>query len=435
MAGAELEAWLVDETCRPVAKNIEFLERFNDPLAVPELSLFNVEFNCLPAELQGNVLSTLENNLQDTWTRAGDAAADLGLELAMIGILPTVRHEQMCTTNMSHSPRYEALSEQLFRLRKNKPIQLAIEGRDRLETTQTDLMLEAATTSFQIHLQVSNKEGARYYNASKIASAALVAVAANSPYLFGKNLWAETRIPLFEQAISAGQWDYSERVTFGIRYLEETLLGAFMANRQRYPVILPDVKDDMPPARLHHLRMHNGTVWRWNRPLVGFDSDGTPHLRIEQRVVPAGPTIVDSIANTAFYYGLVHYWANLPEPPENIILFHVARDNFYAAAHYGLDATVEWSDRMTIDMAQTDLRTLILDKFLGFAAEGLAIAGVDPSEAEHYLSIIEARVTSKQNGAHWQRAHVARHGATMRELCRAYLDRQKTGEPVHTWSL
>lgn len=186
VAGAELEAWLVDETCRPVAKNIEFLERFNDPLAVPELSLFNVEFNCLPAELQGNVLSTLENNLQDTWTRAGDAAADLGLELAMIGILPTVRHEQMCTTNMSHSPRYEALSEQLFRLRKNKPIQLAIEGRDRLETTQTDLMLEAATTSFQIHLQVSNKEGARYYNASKIASAALVAVAANSPYLFGK---------------------------------------------------------------------------------------------------------------------------------------------------------------------------------------------------------------------------------------------------------
>ena len=294
--GFELEAWLVDEAYRPAPRNDEFLKILDNDMVVPELSQFNVEFNTPYRTLKGKALSEMEAAVQATWNEAEAVAHDLGLHLVMIGILPTVEGSHLCQEVMSDAKRYKAINDQIFRIRKGKPIHLRIENEELLESEHMDVMLEAATTSFQVHLKVKQRQGADFYNASKIASAPLVAATANSPFLFGKNLWAETRIPLFEHAVSVGKWDYCERVTFGVRYIDESLCEIFVASRQRYPAILPRLFNT-PPERLRHLRLHNGTIWRWNRPIIGFEPDGTPHFRIEQRVIPAGPTCVDGIAN------------------------------------------------------------------------------------------------------------------------------------------
>ncbi|MFC4348372.1 glutamate--cysteine ligase [Kordiimonas lipolytica] len=428
-AGFELEAWLVGSDMRPVPQNEAFIKAVGSPLVVPELSCFNVEFNCDPAELEGAALSNLHADLARLWAQASDTANGMDLKLAMIGILPTVQDSDLCTENMSASERYKALNEQVFRMRKGKPIKLDVEGREHLVSEHMDVMLEAATTSFQIHLKVPKGRGVDYYNASKLASAPLVAVSANSPYLFGRDLWSESRIPLFEQAVSVGDWDYAERVTFGVRFIEESLSEVFVANRQRYPILLPHVTG-REPEKLDHFRLQNGTIWRWNRPLVGWDADGTPHLRLEQRVVPAGPTISDSIANSAFYYGLVTYLANAETRPHKRAQFFTTRDNFYTAAKDGLGSIIRWDHEDGKPMRQ-----LIQEVFLPMAEEGLKAMNIDEADIKRYLGIIRSRTETAQNGAAWQRAYVKAHGASMAEMLEAFMARQQTDTPVHEWPL
>lgn len=428
-AGFELESWLVDEELRPTPQNDALIQAIQSDLVVPELSAFNIELNGDPAELTGSGLSDLQAELTKLWRHSWDTAANMGMRLAMIGILPTVADSDLCVANMSKSKRYKAMNDQVFRLRKGRPIKLEIEGRERLDSQHQDVMLEAAATSFQIHLKIPEGRGVDYYNASKLASAPLVAVSANSPYLFGKDLWAETRIPLFEQAVSVGDWDYAERVTFGVRFLEESFSEVFVANRQRYPVLLPQISS-RGVEKLDHLRLQNGTIWRWNRPIVGWDEDGTPHFRLEQRVVPAGPTIADSMANAAFYYGLVSYLANDEVKPHKRAQFFTTRDNFYEAAKMGLDATIRWDHQDGRPM-----KNLMLEQFLPMAEEGLRTLAVEATDIAKYLGIIAARVESGQNGASWQRAYVAQHNAEMAAMLDAYLLRQQTEAPVHEWPL
>ena len=429
-AGYELEACLIDKNCQPAPKNNEFLEKMNSPLVVPELSLFNVEFNGEPEQLQGKVLSKLHAGLDETWKAAKKVASAMDLKVVMIGILPTLKNEHMVEQNMSYAKRYKAINKQVFNLRKGKAIELNIRNVENIQSKHMDVMLEAATTSFQIHLKVnpSGMTGLRYYNCSKILSAPMVGACANSPYLFGKDLWAETRIPLFEQAVSVGKWDYCERVTFGVRYIENSLFGVFQANRQRYPVLLPKLFDD-PPGMMCHTRLHNGTIWRWTRPIIGFEADGTPHMRIEHRVIPAGPTVVDQMANMAFFYGMIHMLVK--EMPELVweIPFADARDNFYQAAKHGLDARVVWKEK------NYKLDDLILKVLLPMAREGLNELGIDKNDIKDYLGVIEGRVKTGQNGAAWQRAYMRKCSNIPEALCGAYYERQESGKPVHEWSV
>lgn len=424
--GFELEACLVDEHFQPAPKNHEFLKALNNPFVVHELSLFNIEFNGEPEMLRGKALSRLHKGLQKTWDDARKTADDMGLKILMIGILPTLKNRDLCPENMSFAKRFRAINKQILSLRKGKPIEFNLKLNDGIHTVHTDVMLEAAATSFQIHLKVKPHNGIRYYNASKMASAALVGVAANSPYLFGRNLWAETRIPLFERAVSVGKWDYCERVTFGVRYIENSLFGVFQANRQRYPVLLPRLFDD-PPQKMRHTKLHNGTIWRWTRPILGEEADGTPHLRIEQRVIPAGPTIIDQIATSAFFFGMVEMLVQ--EMPDLVwdIPFYEARDNFYQAARHGLDAQVVWKEGHYV------LKDLILEVLLPMAKKGLRKLGIDKADCENYLDIIEARTKSGQNGATWQRAYMKKCGNDLEALCAAYYENQEKGNPVHTW--
>jgi gamma-glutamyl:cysteine ligase YbdK (ATP-grasp superfamily) len=430
VGGFELEAWLVGPDMRPAPVVEDFLRILGDPLVVPELATFNAELNGTPQPLSGDALSKLAAELSATWERCTQVAARLDARLAMIGILPTVRPEELDMAYMTPRKRYQAINEQIFDLRHGRPMRLEIQGRDHLVLVREDVMTESAATSFQIHLKVTPEEAHRVYNLSKILSAPMVAVSANSPYLFGCDLWHETRIPLFEQAVSVGSGSIlSERVNFGVRYAEQSVMECFRANLVRYPVILPHLMDE-PMERLAHLRLHNGTIWRWNRPLIGFDDDGAPHLRIEHRVVPAGPSVTDAIANAALYFGAVQSLLREEEPAEAAIPFLIARANFYTAARDGLAAEIQWLNGRIAPLGQ-----VFESDLLPRARTGLIDLGIDRAEADYWLGVIGDRVTSGQTGAVWQRAFVARHGKDMTALTAAYLERQQSGLPVHQWTL
>jgi gamma-glutamyl:cysteine ligase YbdK (ATP-grasp superfamily) len=433
MGGMEVEAWLVDADYAPAPMNRLFIERLGDPLVVPELAKFNFELNTAPRLLRGDALPRMERSLQMTWDQCARMASALGARAIMIGILPTVRHEQLCIANMSDQQRYRALNEQVLRQRRGRPMQLDIAGRDVLCVTHTDVMLESATTSFQIHLRVPPSASARFYNASVIASAPMVAVSANSPYLFGRDLWDETRIPLFEQSVASparkGCGAIGGRVTFGRTYVGESLMECFDENARCFPSLLP-MELDKYPASLSHVRLHNGTIWRWNRPLVGFEEGGEPHLRIEHRSCPAGPTVVDSVANAAFYYGLVTALARQSLPPEATLDFEQARANFYAAARDGLQASIVW-----LDGERYLLRELVQDELLPWARHALLDLQLVKDDIDHYLGIIRERVETRLTGAEWQRAWVGRHGHDMGGLVRAYAAWQGTERPVHRWPI
>lgn len=427
--GVELETWLVNAAMEPAPQIESLLAGVNDPFVGAELATFNAEINSAPTRLTGDCLSRLAANLTAILHRCEDVSAGLGVRLVTIGILPTVRPEHLGLASMTPRKRYRALNDRIFALRHGRPMTLLIQGRERLELTWHDVMLEAAATSFQIHLKVDSARAARAYNASKLISGPMVAISANSPYLFGRDLWDETRIPLFEQAVSVGGPILQERVNFGFRYAEHSIMETFRANLERYPVLLPHVmpEADLPLA---HLRLHNGTIWRWNRPLLGFDAAGVPHLRIEHRVIPAGPTVTDMVANAALYLGAVSDLAGQAEPPELRHAFAQTRLAFYRCARHGLDAEIHWTDGRTMPVTR-----VIHDDLLPRARRGLKALGLDDGEILHWLGIIAARLRTGCTGARWQRAWVKQHGCDMVGLTAAYLEQQQTGRPVHAWPL
>lgn len=427
--GVELEAWLIDRNFFPAPHNQSFLKRLGDPLVVAELSRFNIELNAPPQQLAGDGLLRLEYQLGDSWQRCvANAHKDVDTVIA-IGTLPTLREEDLSLDNMTPSNRYAALNRELQSLRENRPLSIDIEsaipGGEALHTVHQDCMIEAAATSFQLHLQVPPAELPAYLNASMILSAPLVALAANSPFLFGKPLWHETRIPTFEQSIEQAGGNALHRVTFGTGYAGPDPSAIFAENLAQYPVLLPFAGED-EPAHYPCLRLHNGTIWRWNRPLVGFDEDGTPHLRIEQRVMPAGPSTLDMMANAAFYYGAVHGLAQGCSNPEARLPFETARANFYEAAKHGMGAQLTW-----FDGERRGARDL-LEALVPLAAEGLKAQGVNGELVERYLDVAAMRTATGQNGATWQLAHFARHGDVF-AMTADYLEHQRSGMPVHEW--
>ncbi|HED30942.1 MAG TPA: hypothetical protein ENN50_04510 [Prosthecochloris aestuarii] len=433
--GLELEGWLVDLDFMPCACNEQFLDRVTNPLIVPELSRYNFEINTSPHRPGGPMLSNMHKELEHIWAHCCSIASELDIHTMMIGILPTLRDHHLNLDNVSALERYRALNREIIRSRRNRPLKIHIEGKnDSIDLVHHDVMAEAATTSLQIHIQCSPDEGVRHYNASHILSAPMAAVAANAPVLFGRKLWMETRIPLFEQAVSVPSFTDKHgrtvsRVTFGRDYARRSLLELFLENLDGFDILLPVVSDN-DISNMDHLRLHNGTIWRWNRPLVGMDHNGKPHLRIEHRVPSAGPTIPDCIANIAFYYGSLLFCLAEDQPLESLIPFDVCRENFYLAARYGLDAVITWSGGKKVN-----LQRFILDTLLPGARTALIRAEFDRHDVEHYLDgIIRPRVYEKQTGADWQNLFLDNHGSDTRELALHYHEYQNQQIPVHRWS-
>jgi len=428
--GLELEVWLIDRNHFPAPHNQSFLQRLGDPEVVAELSRFSVEINAPVETLAGHGLKRMHAHLSEkVRCCASNAHADVDT-IITIGTLPTLRKEDLSLAAMTPYNRYVALNREAMRQRGNAPLNVdidsAIPDAPHFTACYEDVMLEAATTSLQLHLQLPPEHFARHYNASLQLSAPLLAIAANSPFLFGQPLWHETRIAAFEQSLQDPRG--RSRVIFASDYAGDDLGALFAENLRDYPVLLPYL-DETPTSRFPAMRLHNGTIWRWVRPLVGFDEDGTPHLRIEQRVMPAGPSNLDMMANAAFFYGAVHALADRIGDKHAALPIEVARANFYTAARNGLGAELVWHGGSAPRPARA-----VVEELLPLAAEGLAAQGMAAELIDHYLSVIAMRLATGRTGAAWQLEHHARHGDLF-ALTAAYVENQRTGLPVHEWPL
>lgn len=433
--GLELEAWLTDENAMPSPSSEEFLKKLNDPEVVPEISQFNFELNCDPHFLEKGMLNFFEEKLSQRWNKCEKAAQKLGLNTLMIGSIPTIRDNMLTLEYISPQQRYYALNSRILELKHNHKVELNIENKEHLHIERDCVLSEAAATSFQIHLQVSQEQSVRYYNASIIASAFMVALSANSPYFYGKELWDESRIPIFEQSVGLfgfrnNQGQLVKRVGMGSGYLRESMMELFLENLDGFPILLPMVSDE-DPAWLNHLRLQNGTIWRWNRPIIGLSKNGRPHLRIEHRTPSAGPTIKDMVANLAFYVCLTQMLAESEIAPEKQISFEQAEKNFYAAAKNGFDADIVW-----LDQKSYNIQSLILNNILPQIEAEFKDKFLSSSEYNLYFEdILRNRVKTGQNGAHWQKAYINTHGKDFQTMTKAYLKNQQSGLPVHLWSV
>jgi gamma-glutamyl:cysteine ligase YbdK (ATP-grasp superfamily) len=446
--GLEIEFSLVDDTGAPAMRNGEVLAALDDPSWAPELGMFNVEVALAPRPLTGPALAGLEQALADCLAHGDERARKAGARLAMIGTLPTLRQRDACVESMSPNARFRLLNEQMCAAR-GEEMRLAIEGTERLDAHLGSIMAEAAGTSVQCHLQVSPDKFASYWNAAQAMAGVQVALAANSPFLFGRHLWAETRIALFQQAIDTRSDELQAqgvrpRVWFGERWIT-SVFDLFEENLRYFPALLPLLEDEDPVAELERgatpalaeLTLHNGTVYRWNRPVYAVE-DGQPHLRIENRVLPSGPTVTDVMANAAFYYGLVHTLAEAERPIWSRMSFAAARDNLMEAARHGIEATLYWPGLGEVSAAELTLRRL-----LPLAREGLLRWGADTGYADRMLGVIEQRCLTGRTGAGWQARTVSRlqeraglsRCAALAEMTRLYLALMHAGEPVHTWPL
>lgn len=443
MTGLEVELNLIDDRGDPALKNAEVLEAIAQPEFQTELGQFNIEINVDPATLREGGLTTFEDSLRRSLNNAERAAGEVGAHQVMIGILPTLAEGHMSISSLSANPRYKLLSEQILDAR-GEDITISISGRDRLSTTADSIVPEAACTSTQFHVQTSPDDFANYWNASQAIAGVQLAVGANSPYLLGKELWRETRIPLFEQATDTRSEELKvqgvrPRVWFGERWVT-SVFDLFEENVRYFPALLPITDDEDPlqvledgrTPELSELRLHNGTIYRWNRPVYDI-ADGVPHLRVENRLLAAGPTVADTIANAAFYFGLVRHLAESERPLWSQMSFSAAEENFHVAAQQGVDAQIYWPG-----VGQVRATELVLRRLLPMAAEGLDAWGVEPEVRDRLLGIIEQRCLLGVNGAEWfveqmrRRADMETYDA-LRATLLDYRERMHTNEPVHTW--
>src|SRR5215475_7151804 len=417
LTGLEIELNLVDERTEPAMRNAEALAAIADPSFQTELGQFNVEINVAPRMLAGQGLAGYETQVRASLNAADTAARRVGARLVMIGILPTLRGEHFSGRTLSANPRYGLLNEQIFAAR-GEDLHIDIDGVQRLTVTADTIMPEAACTSTQLHLQVSPAQFPAFWNAAQAVAGVQVALAANAPFLLDHELWAETRVPLFEQATDTRSEEIKAqgvrpRVWFGERWIT-SVFDLFEENVRYFPALLPIVDPEDPAEALAQgktpslaeLRLHNGTIYRWNRPVYDVVA-GRPHLRVENRVLPAGPTVVDTVANAAFYFGLVRTLADAQRPVWSQMSFSAAEENFHQAARNGIDAQLFWPG-----LGYLPATELVLRRLLPMAGDGLDTWGVAPAERDRLLEVIRRRCLTGTNGASWQADAV--HGIEQR---------------------
>lgn len=445
--GAEQEMFLVDRSLRPAPIGTELLKRADDPRLTTEIARFNLEANLTPRLLGGRCLREMEDEIEEVVGRTRAAALELGANVLLSGILPTLETRDLTLENMTPNPRYFELNRSLSRMRAGD-FSIHIKGLDELHLGHDNVMMEACNTSFQIHLQVSPKEFAPLYNLAQAVTAPVLAAAVNSPILLGHRLWQETRVALFQHSTdsrSQAQQSRSQppRVGFGEGWLKDGILELFREQVARFRIIMIRGEEESAldllargeAPGLSALRLHNGTIWPWNRGCYGI-AEGRAHLRVENRALPSGLTILDELSNTAFFTGLM---LALPSEYGDIgrqMRFDDAKANFYAAARFGLAAQFNWTKGKSHGAA-----ALILEHLLPLARAGLKESGIATEDIDRYLGVVEERVRSGQTGSQWmlRTLRTMRNKGTrdirLRMLTEAMLEGQRTGEPAHRWPI
>ncbi|OKJ42723.1 glutamate-cysteine ligase family protein [Streptomyces sp. CB01580] len=451
LMGMEIELNLAGADGMPRMMNGEVLQRIASQDFQTELGLFNLEVNIVPHPLQGRVFDQLAEELRTGLGYAHRKADEVDAGIVMIGILPTLGRADLVASNLSEADRYTLLNDQIVAAR-GEDFSLDIQGVEHLLSTASSITPEAACTSVQLHLQVTPARFAAVWNAAQAVAGVQIAIGANSPFLFGRELWRESRPPLFQQATDTRPPELRNqgvrpRTWFGERWVASAY-ELFRENLRYYPPLLPICDEEDPLAvldaggvpGLQELVLHNGTVYRWNRPVYGV-ADGVPHLRVENRVLPAGPTVTDVIANAALYYGLVRALAEESRPVWTRLPFAAAEENFDTACRHGIDAELIWPrPGRSGGLTRVPAVELVRNELLPLAAEGLDAWNIAPADRDHYLGVIEGRCRRRTNGASWQtdtyhrarEAGLERHAA-LTATTRRYAELMRGGEPVHSW--
>jgi CBS domain-containing protein/gamma-glutamylcysteine synthetase len=449
--GAEQEMVMVDKTTlRPASIATEVLKKMeNWDFVETELALFNLETNLTPRELTGTCFSDLQDENQESLSKIQKVLDEFNAQILLTGVLPTLRKRDMTLDNLTPKKRYFALMESINEQLIGSNYELRLTGIDELSLKHDSPFLEACNTSFQVHLQVAPDKIVQMYNIAQALAGPVVAVSANSPLVFGRRLWHESRIALFQQALdtrtsSEHMRERSPRVSFGNDWLKDSILEIYKEDIARFRVLIAgDVEEDalaMVKAgkvpNLRSLQVHNSTVYRWNRPCYGISSNGKPHLRIENRVLPSGPTVIDEVANAAFWIGCMEGLANKFDDITEQISFDDVRDNFLKASRFGIDTKFTWCNDEKITAVD-----LVFNKLIPIAREGLASHNVDQGDIDLYMGIIEGRVRSHMNGARWTlRGYTklkkeASEDEALTVLTAAMLENQSKSIPVHKWDL
>ena len=445
--GAEQEMFIVDRAFGPANKAKEILAQLDARHFTHELGQFNLEANLSPQVMQGDCLTRMERELTGLYQQAGKAARNLDCEIALVGILPTLRLQHLGLDSMVPLTRYRALNDAMRALR-GEEFQLSIEGIDELAVKHDNVMLEACNTSFQVHFQVGAEEFARLYNIAQLITAPLLAVAVNSPILLGKRLWHETRIAVFENSVDTRSTTHQARgqpprVHFGNCWIDESVTEIFKEDVARNRIVLTTDTDNDALAMiqrgevpsLNALRLHNGTVYRWNRPCYGV-IDGKAHLRIENRVMPSGPTIADEMANAAFFFGMMAGMAAAVPDVRKRMRFEDCKTNFLAAAREGIRAQMNWFDDAYLPVQQ-----LVEQQLLPLAREGLTEMRIDGNDIDRFLGIIAERVRLRRTGSRWaleSLENMQNKGTPdqrMRCMVASLVEQQTSGEPISKWTL
>jgi CBS domain-containing protein len=445
--GAEQEMFLVDSAMNPAPVAMEILDYVKDKRLTTEIGKFNLEANLTPLEYKGNCLREMEREIQELVGLVREGAKQYNADVLLVGILPTLQISDLSLDSMTPNPRYYELNRVITNLRGGN-FHVYIKGLDELNLIHDNVMLEAANTSFQVHLQVPPEDFVNAYNWAQVVVAPVLAGAVNSPLLLGHRLWQETRLALFQHSVdvrSAAHQARSHptRVSFGDDWVKESILEIFREDVTRFRIILTrqieeDSLDDLANGKIPNLsawRLHNGTIWRWNRACYGV-INGKPSLRIENRALPAGPTIIDEVANQAFFLGLMTALTEEYGDVTKRMEFDDAKNNFFAAARHGLKAQLTWIDDQIVSAW-----SLILNHLLPLAREGLKHKGIDVEDIDRYLGVYEERVRAERTGAKWMLESLANMGGQGRLSLRLRLltedmkKNQQSGTPVHRWEL
>lgn len=446
--GAEQEFCLVDKYSKPIGKSIEMMEHLDEEFFTTELARFNMEINATPREFKNTCLSDLENEISKNYNIATEVAEKMGIHTILSGIVPTIRKSDFTMDNLTPFERYQALCDAINMIR-GEHFQLKIEGIDELISNHNTPLLEAANTGFQVHLQIKPDEFVDMYNISQAITGPVLSSATNSPFLFGKRLWKETRIALFTQSVDTRvshehHREVSPRVTFGENWIKDSILDIYKEDLVRYRVLLNaeitenvfETLESGKAPKLMALQVHNGTVYRWNRPCYGVSSSGKAHLRIENRVLPAGPTIVDSIANSALWLGLMIGMKNEYGDITKKLEFDEVKSNFLKASINGLDTKFSWFNGKKVQA--TDL---LLNELIPLAEEGLKNQKVSSEDITKYTDILKERAESGKTGSYWMLESYSKlkknnnKEEVLAAITAATIKNQKTMKPVHKWDL
>ncbi len=445
--GAEQEMFLVDSAMHPAPLVTEVIQEAKDGRLTTEIGRFNLEANLTPRVFEGNALAGMETELHEIIGKVRRAAAKFKGDVVLAGILPTIEASDLTHKNLTPDPRYLEIDRVVSKLHgKDRIIQ--IQGLDQLQLVLQDTFIEFCNTSFQIHLQAGISGFVEHYNWAQMISAPVLAPAVNSPLLLNHRLWQETRVALFQCATDTRSSTHKERnqtprVNFGDRWMDDSMIDALHEDAVRFRIILTreieeDALDVLSKGRIPQLsawRLHNGTIWRWNRPCYGI-MNGRAGLRIEARFLPSGPSVADEMANAAFFLGLLMALPKEFGDVRKLVPFDAAKTNFFNAARYGLGSQFTW-----VDGRQWRAGRLILEELLPRAREGLRAAKIDDADAERLLGILEERVRAEKTGAKWMIDSIgnmdprAKLNVRMRTLTGAMKANQVKGKPMHTWKL